>query len=57
MVDVGSKEFNIGTMTDKEVEDLFQCFYFITEKILKFIAIYYCLKLIESVRKKYRKVL
>ena len=24
MVDVGSKEFNIGTMTDKEVEDLFQ---------------------------------
>lgn len=24
MVDVGSREFNIGTMTDKEVEDLFQ---------------------------------
>ena len=24
MVDVGSREFNVGTMTDKEVEDLFQ---------------------------------
>ena len=24
MVDVGSREFNVGTMTDEEVEDLFQ---------------------------------